>query len=169
MLKDETLILDSSFPPFLWQLVIGRFHCFSYVDFLQHFLRIRIFYCIYETFILHFYACSSLLLVAYCQRVLNVLQRTRLSGRLMIWLLSLPLPPSLPSAVVAFFSLPVEQTDGRRRAGGGRSQIIRRRKSLVFYIPFTTLCLVPTQYPSFLLPENPKTNSFFHLSKNITF
>ncbi len=73
------------------------------------------------------------------QRVLNDLKRTRLSRRLMIWLLSHPLPLSRqqvvslsPSSCVS----PVELTEGGQWE---RSQIIRQRESLVIYESFSTL------------------------------
>ncbi len=72
------------------------------------------------------------------QRVFNVLQRNRLSGRRMIWLLPPPFPPLSSQQVVSLSRSscvsPVELT-----GGGGENQIIRQRESLVLYNPLTTL------------------------------
>ncbi len=74
------------------------------------------------------------LTTAYSQRVFNVLQRTRLSRRRMIWLLRHYLPPPSGSCL----SLPVflcvaGRAYWRERGGGRMGRIIRRQESLVFY------------------------------------
>ncbi len=51
-----------------------------------------------------------------------------------------PLPPSFPTPVSKFYC--VSPVDWRER-GGGRSQIIRRRESLVLYNPLTALWKKP--------------------------
>ncbi len=76
-------------------------------------------------------------------RALNYLQRTRLSSRRMIRLLSRPLPPTPREQVVCLSQSscvsPVELIDGWK--GWPRSQIIRRWGSLVLYKSFNTLWL----------------------------
>jgi len=61
------------------------------------------------------------------QRVLNDLQRVRVSCRRMIRLLAHPLPPSSVNKLSLFPSLPmcrqVELTDGKWRAGGAREEL----------------------------------------------
>jgi hypothetical protein len=71
------------------------------------------------------------------QRVVIDLLRTKLSRRRKIWLLPHPLPP-LPQKFVSLSQSscvsPVELHNGRWGGRGwGRSQIIRRRESLVLY------------------------------------
>jgi hypothetical protein len=79
------------------------------------------------------------------QRVWNVYRGPcKLSRRRMIWLLPPPpLPPSPPSVrkLPLFLSLPVCRQSSLRRVGRGwgRSQIIRRRESLVLYKLFNPL------------------------------
>jgi hypothetical protein len=64
-----------------------------------------------------------------------IYKRTRLSRRRMIWLL----PESCLSSQSSCVS-PVEHVDGRGGKGWARSQIIRRRDSLVLDKSFNTLC-----------------------------
>jgi hypothetical protein len=76
------------------------------------------------------------------QRVLYDFERTRLSRRRMIWLLPHQLHP--PASILSLFlSLPVCRRSslltGEGGRGWGRSQIIRRRESLVLYKSFNTL------------------------------
>jgi hypothetical protein len=92
----------------------------------------------------------SPLVYALIQRVLDDLWRTRLSCRRMICLLPHPLPPLYPEQVVSLYQYscvsPVELFVGE--VGGsrwGRSQIIRRRESLVLYKSFNPLCIDPNK------------------------
>jgi hypothetical protein len=75
------------------------------------------------------------------QRVLNDLQRIRLSR--MIWLLSHTRPPPRHHVVSLSQSYSVslvELTDGRGGKGWERSQIIRRRESGALNKSFSILC-----------------------------
>jgi len=71
---------------------------------------------------------------------------TRLSYDLTIWLLSHPLPALSRQKVVSLSQsscgTTVELTDGKGgKGGGGRSQLIQPRKSLLLYKTFKTLLI----------------------------
>jgi hypothetical protein len=72
------------------------------------------------------------------QRVMNDLQRSRLSSRRMIWLLS-PSPPPPVSKLDGQHVEKMRKRDNMLMGEGGRSQIIGRRESLVLYKSFNTL------------------------------
>ena len=78
--------------------------------------------------------------VEHDQRVLNDLQRARLSFGPTIWLLATLLPPSPVSKLSLFLSLFVCRRSSLMTGEGG-SQIIRRRECLVLYKSFNALWL----------------------------
>jgi hypothetical protein len=78
-------------------------------------------------------------LVGHEQRVLNDLQRSRLSRGLMILLLPQPLTLSRHRRHTGRLKKERQLADGIGGEGWGRSQIIRPQESLVLYISFNTL------------------------------